>query len=392
MGLALFAALARTLSKEQFALYSLIFGFLAILRLTTLPGLGTAVSQAFARGNFGGFGRAVKLSVAGSSLGSVLLALGALWNFHLGHIESSLVYIIAAIAFPLVSGLMMWRNAVAGVEEYRRLLAYDSLSAVLKCLAVVGSVWAFPGSLLPIIIASLIAPALINIVATADRLRIIPHNSHREPDSLRYGIRTTFYQVPTLLSQQLDKIVLFYLISPEALAVYAVALRIPELARTVVGETNATLGPLFAREKSYNKALQRFSIKLWLVYCAISVAGAVLVVPVVLPVLAGPQYNDSIIYAQIMTAGVALGYLGDIQFRYIKSHLHSKSFLQVTVAKSAFDCVLILGLANYFGLAGIVAAYVLKNLIYTFITMLVIRFHYAVIDVPGNIEDHRGSR
>jgi O-antigen/teichoic acid export membrane protein len=382
LGLVTFSILTRTLSKEQFALYKLVFGFVAILRLTTLPGLGTAVTQAFARGRFGGFRRAVMLSVAGSLIGSLAMLFGAWFQFREGNAGSGTVYLSVAACFPLVAGLMYWRNAIVGMERYHRLLWFDSLSAALKSGAVIACAYFIPGALLPVVIAMLVAPGLVNVAATIEQLRTVPSDAAGEPRSIEYGVQTTIYQVPTLLAQQLDKIALFYFISPAALAAYAVALRIPELARTVVCEANATLGPLFARQSSYSGELRSFSVKLWLLYGGVSIAGALFVVPVLLPLLAGDAYAESIPYAQIMTVGAALSYLGDIQFRYVKSHLHSRSFLAITGAKAFFDCILILALAYSFGLKGVVCAYVLKNLGYTAITSTVVRAKYTKVPVP----------
>lgn len=378
-GLLTFAVLARTLTKEQFAIYSLVFGFIAVLRLTALPGLGTAVSQAFARDLQGGFRHTVMLSFIGSLFGAVIMIGLAWWHFQFEDVATGQVLLVVAVFFPPLAGLMFWRNAAAGSERYRRLLWFDGLSSALKCGAVFACAYVFPGILFPVVIAALIAPALINFVATVSQLRSVQPDAGRESNSVEYGIRTTFYQLPTVLAQQLDKVALFYFIAPEALAVYAVALRIPELARTVVGETNATLGPVFARKNVYTKALHRFSLKLCLLYCVVSAVGAILVVPYLLPMLAGDSYMEAVPYAQIMTIGVALGYLGDIQFRYIKSHLHSRNFLTVTLFKALFDCVLILGLTYYFGLVGVVAAYALKNLGYSAITNVVIRYNYLEV-------------
>jgi len=378
-GLVTFAILTRTLTKEQFAIYSLVFGFVSILRLTALPGLGTAVSQAFARGLPGGFRRAVKLSLLGSFIGAIIMLGGAWRHFYVEEVTTGQALLVAGVCFPLVVGLKFWRNAAMGSERYGRLLWFDSLSSALKCGAVILCAYLFPGLLFPVVIAAFIAPALINVVATIEQLFNVASDAEREPSSVEYGIRTTIYQLPTVLAQQLDKLLLFYFVSPEALAVYTVALRIPELARTVVGETNATLGPVFAREHIYTRSLHHFSLKLWLLYGVVSTAGALFVVPYLLPMLAGKSYTGAVSYGQIMTVGVALGYLGDIQFRYIKSHLHSQIFFTITMTKAVFDCVLILGLAYYFGLAGVVAAYVLKNLGYTAITNAVIRFRYLKV-------------
>ena len=375
-GLGTFAILARTLPKEQFAIYSLVFGFIAILRLTSLPGIGTAVSQAFARSFPGGFRDAVKISFTGSLAGSLILLLAAWWHFQNEAFITGQVLIVTAICFPLVTGLTFWRNAAAGSERYFRLFVFDGLTSATKFFGVALCAYMIPGVLFPVVCASLLAPSLINVIATSDQLRGLSPNADRERESVVYGVRTTIYQLPSVLAQQLDKFVLFYFISPEALAVYAVALRIPELSRTVVGETNATLGPVFAREKEYTPFLYRFSFKLWLVFLCISVAGAMLIVPYLLPLLAGTNYSGSVFFAQIMTVGVALGYLGDIQFRYIKSHLHSQNYLRITLCSALLNGVLILSLAYFFGIVGVVAAYVLKSLGYTVITNAVIRFKY----------------
>ena len=378
-GLVTFAILVRMLTKEQFAIYSLIFGFIAIVRLTALPGLGTAVSQAFARSLPGGFGRAVKLSLQGSFIGSIIILGSAWWHFNLEDSATGEALFVTALCFPLVVGLTFWRNAAAGAEQYGRLLCFDSLSAALKSASVILCAYFYPGVLYPVVIAALVAPALINIVATIVQFSSLPSDAEREPDSIEYGIRTTIYQLPSVLAQQLDKFVLFYFISPEALAIYTVALRIPELARAVVGETIATLGPVFAREPNYSRTLHYFSLKLWLFYGVLSIIGALFIVPYLLPILTGNNYMEAVPYAQFMTVGVALGYLGSIQFRYVKSHLHGRSFLVVTMATAICNCLLILGLAYYFELAGVVVAYVLKNLCHSVITNAVIKFKYLKV-------------
>ncbi len=376
-GLLTFAVLARSLTKEQFAIYSLVFGYIAVLRLTTFPGLGSAIGQAFARGFQGEFRQAVKISLAGSLLGLVVLLCGAWWHYHTGRVETGRTLLIASFLFPFVTGLMFWRNAAVGSEYYMILLWFDTLSAGLKCGSVVVCAYLFPMNLTPVMIAALAAPASVNILATISQVKeIYVKNMACEKGTIKYGLWVTIFQIPSTIVQQLDKVVLFYFISPEALAIYAVALRIPELARGFTGEANATLGPLFAREKKYTRGIHQFSFKLFIFYLSLAVIGAIFVVPYLLPILAGSKYAASIRYAQFMTVGVALGFLGDIRFRYIKSHLHRKNYFIVTFSKALFDGLIIIGFAYYFGLAGIVAAYVLKNLVFSLITTLVIRFNY----------------
>src|SRR5690606_8430211 len=96
------------------------------------------------------------------------------------------------------------------------------------------------------------------------------------------------------------------------------------------------------------------------------------VVPIALPILVGEAYSDAILPAQIMTAGVALEYLGNIQFRYIKSHRHGRGFFDVTLMSSVIRVAVTVPLALLFGLAGVTAAYVVKSASYTLITNFVV--------------------
>lgn len=371
-----FSFIARVLTKEQFAAYSLVLAYVAILQLSALPGLGAATAQSFSRGIRGTFRRAAALSFLGSLVGAVALATAGAWYFSRDDVELAHAFLVAAPCFPLAAGLTLWRSAVLGEERYSRFLFFDSVSSILRCGSIIFLTLLFGGHVFLIVAATLLAPALINAVATLDQLRHVRADEAQEQASIEYGLQTTVYQLPTVIVQQLDKLALFYLISPEVMAVYVVALKIPDLARDVVADANATLAPVFARESDYSRPLHAFTIKLWLFYSAISIAGAVFVVPYLLPILVGDDYADAVLYAQLMTVGAALGYLGNIQFRYIRSHLHGRNFRNILISKALIDALLILPLAYFFALEGVVAAYMLKHLAMTLIVSVVIRRMY----------------
>jgi len=373
LNLATFAILARTLTVEAFGIYTIVFVFVAVLRLTSIPGLGTAIAQSFARRHGGGFRRAVAVSISGSLFGSVVLSIGSWWYLADGEIDKGHALLVAAAFFPLLSGLLYWRNAAVGSEHYVRLLFYDVAAAAVRLAGVAACAFQFDGALLPIVIAALGGHAAVNVLATLHQMRLSVRGQGMEHQSLNYGLLTTAYQVPSIISEHLDKAVLFFLFSAETLAVYAVAMRIPQLARVLVGEANATLGPVFARQKDYSPELRRFSIGLSILYMAIAVVGTLLVIPVVLPLLAGQSYGSAVPYAQLMMLGVALGFLGDVQFRFIKSQLDSRSFLHITVGSTVVNVPLVLALGYGFGLSGVVAAYILRYLSYTLICTFVVR-------------------
>lgn len=372
-GLVTLAVLARTLSQQEYAIYSLLFSYVAIARLTALPGLGQAVTQSFARGARGIYRPAVRLSLLGAVVGTVLISIGGWWHWQSGEVELGQMLLVTAMFFPLMGGLMLWREAAIGAEDYWWFLVFEGGSNAARGLAIIASAYLFPGMLLPVVLAALAAPAITNVIATLVRIGGTPGSGQIEVGAIRYGLEVSAYQLPTVISQNLDKIFLFHLISPQALAIYVVAQRIPELARALVGDTNATLGPLFARAHGYTAGMQAFSLRLWSVYLAVSAFGALVVVPFALPLLAGDGYADAVVLSQIMTAGIALEYLGNIQFRFVKSQMDSKSFLNITLLTSIMGIALIVALGLLWGLWGVVAAYVLKGACYSLITNHVVQ-------------------
>lgn len=372
-GLATLAVLARTLTQEQYAIYSLLLSYMAVARLAALPGLGQAVTQSFARGARGIYRPAVWLSLLGSMVGAVLLAIVGWWSWSRGDSSLGEMLLIAALFFPFTMGLLLWREAALGAEDYWWFLVFDGGANAVKGVAIIAVALLFPGSLFLVVVSALAAPAISNVIATVVRIGGTPGSSRIEAGAIRYGLDVSVYQLPTVIAQNIDKMFLFYIISPEALAVYVVAQRIPELARALVGDVNATLGPLFARVQGYASGIHAFSMRLWFLYIAISIFGAVVVVPFALPIIAGKGYSDAVFICQVMTAFIALEYLGNIQFRFVKSQMDSKSFLHITLLTSIVGIVVVVALGSIWGLEGVVAAYVIKGASYSLITNYVVR-------------------
>ncbi|OKH87452.1 lipopolysaccharide biosynthesis protein [Thalassospira sp. TSL5-1] len=375
-GMATFAILARELSPENFAIYTLILGLISFVRLTSLPGIGNALAQSFARGHKGDFRRAVLLSAKTSLLGMLALAAAAWWHMHTGDNTMAAGLLAASIGFPLYSGFLYWRNTLVGDEKYWRLLFFDGASFTLRTITVSACAFTFPQYIFPTILIALLAPGLVNIFATLWQTRQIPKSSTREPNALRYGVKVSMYEIPSLAVQQLDRIALFYFISPEALAVYSVAVRIPQLLQAMIGEAIAVLGPVFARRENYDQSLHRFTFIITATLLFGCFLFSLIAIPYILPLLSGPKYNDSIFYAQILTTGIATGTIGQIYFRYVKSKLDSKAFLQITLSQAAIDGPTILLLTFYFGIKGAVAAFILKGATISLITGFIVYRKY----------------
>lgn len=376
-GIVVFAVMTRTLSKEQFAVYTLVMGYVATARITSLTGLGNALSQAFARGHYGDFTRTLKLSSLGSLGGAAILS--ALGAWHLWGVDAVTGWclVAAAVCFPLYSSTQFWRNAAVGSDRFFYLMVMDTVVALVRAVAILATLALAPDATALVVAASLAAPGIIHLIGTMIQKAALSGPQISEDETLSYGTKVSFYDLPTIIAKQSPQLALFYLISPEALAVYAVAMRIPALLEIVLGESTATLGPVFARQSKFTRSMGVFSHWLAVLYMALAVLVALLVVPHLLPILAGAEYSDAIVISQVLTIGIALGTLGRIKFRFLKSRMDSRTFLHLTTINGSTELLVTLALTAIFGLPGTVAAFLIKALASSLVTSAIVGKRYG---------------
>ncbi|GGK47002.1 lipopolysaccharide biosynthesis protein [Salinarimonas ramus] len=376
-GIAVFVVLARVLDPAEFAAQALVLAIADAARVFGLPGLGNAQAQGIARGAGGGYRRAIAISAAGAILGAALLAAAAAL---LGDADRALVstaLMAIAAAFLPWAGLTFWRNAAVGLDRYDVLFVADASGAVVRAGAVVACALAFEEPFLPVVLATVIVPGACNVLGILWSLRAVPRTGLEEAGATRYGVEVSVYELPALLAQNLDRLLLYWFVSPEALAVYVVALRVPSLLQAAVGEAIASLDPLLARTRRFGRDLKRVSLAASVMLAGACAFTALVVVPWLLPVLAGERYMDAIPYAQIMTAGVAVGMLGRLQFRFVRAQLDAATFLHLVLARAGISIATMLALVASLGVLGAALAFVLRDLFASLATAAIVGARYG---------------
>ena len=96
--------------------------------------------------------------------------------------------------------------------------------------------------------------AAINLLALRMVLRQIPKDAEPEAGGLSYGLETSLYNVANSVGNYIDKFLLFYLLSPEALAVFVVSERIPEISKKYFQQMRNVLVPSFSKRRSTRRS------------------------------------------------------------------------------------------------------------------------------------------
>lgn len=377
-GLAATYFLARSMSKDAFGEYNMVLNTVGILTIFSLSGLNNSLMQAVARGYAGTYRATVPIAFGSSFIGSAVLAVMGVWYLQQAQAQMGQALLTAALLFPFAHGLVQWKSIITGGERFGKLLVHDGATSIVTYGSVIGAVYLYPGQYVFPIVLTLAVPALYNVILTATHLRQIPPRAPVEQQNIRYGITTSVYSGLGAIGANVDRVLLFWFLSPTALAVFVAAGRVPDLLSGIMQDVSAVLAPRLAKQLSYTSRLDRVFRLLSLLYGAVIVLFAFTAMPFVVTFLFGDNYADAIPYAQALACSVVAGNLANLRFRFVRSRVDARGFRDVTLVSSGIRLVAFAILVPSFGLVGAVIAIFLYRLALMGIVQIVIKRHYAV--------------
>lgn len=361
LGLVTTYFLIRVLSESQFAEYNLIISYLSLLAVFALPGLGNAVVQSTARQVSGIYLKAQQLTFWSTIAAGLIFVLIAFAHKYSGE-YSPVLYIglfYAAFLFPFYRGITIWKNYRAGLKKFRNLSFLNSGTHIATQLVTLILLIFFNiQDYLFLVIVYMFIPSVVNIfMLVVDYFSCIKGQTHElEEGIISYGLKTSVYSAIHTVSFRLDHFILFYFIAPEALAVFAVANRIPEMMRGVTQTLASVLLPRFARYKTIThdirKSVRLYSIGFGFVVLLVTFT----IYPIFMTFLFGHAYDDAILYSQVLMCLVIIGNSPTIYFKYIQSQKDSGSFKNIVVITSIVRVITVLILVPLWGIWGAVAS------------------------------------
>lgn len=377
VGLVSLYFVVRHLSQADFGQYQFAAVAMAALSFMALPGLDNAVMQSVARGSEALYRRATTTAFLASFGGAALLAIIAV--VLKSHRPGALLPLLTAAAFfPAYYGLTQWKSVLLARTRFPTWAAAESLVAltthgllISAVLLDVRTLWVF--------VALYFAPAAaMNLIATlACWARMAEPGEPGETDALfRYGLGASAVTVVSLIAEQVERIAIFLLLSPAVLAVYLAGDRLSELVRSVAQDGAAVLAPRFARMTAYEGKVER---AIWLICMAAGIGIVVFaftLAPPVLLLIFGPAYAPSIPFAQALLCSVAVGNVGQFQFRFIRSQLDGESFRTVTLWTSGLRIVAGFALVYAFSVWGAVATVFLHRLALSALSSAIVKRRY----------------
>jgi O-antigen/teichoic acid export membrane protein len=341
-----------------------------------LPGLNNSLMQSVARGFPGSYRAVVRRAFVSSLLGSiVLIGFGAYYAIqHAPALSSG--FLLVALFFPFASGLEQWRSLKSGSEDFAGMFKMDGIAVVVMTVLMIGAVTAYPGTLLAPLAVVFGVQAGLNLLLTRSALRNVPSNAPAEAGTVSHGTKTTFFSAFSILAKQLDKVLIFLLLSPASLGLFVAAERIPELLKGQFQDLAAVLAPRFAKRARYTNSLDRLLRTAGLITSGVTVLTAFTVLPYAIRFVFGEAYVAAIPYSQALMCSTAIGNASILRLRYVTSKFDVESPRVVEILTSATRIIASLVLVPLLGLLGAVISAFAYRVAMTVVVHIVIKKNY----------------
>jgi len=362
LALVLLWVFANLVSKEVYGEYRFLLTAVSLLALTSLNGAGVAITHSVALGMRATFYPILRARIRYGLIGSLGALIGGAYYLWQGNNNLAQMFVLIALFVPFIESYTLYAAYLNGVKDFRLMSILHTIQRIATVAALVTAV-ILTQSVFWILGTYLVGMTLAFRLAQAWTLRAYPPNAQHDDTALPYAKHLSLMSIMRSGAQYLDKLALWYLAGPVALAQYVIAIAMPnELISAFSQISRLALPKMSTRNKA--ELQQSLLRKILIYFIAMLPIGItyVLCAPYIFTTFL-PQYIDSILYSQLATILIIAAPLGLLtQYFYATKHTSA-----LYIMNTLEPIVLIALYAVFIPLYGIVGVIVASFLRFVFV-------------------------
>lgn len=360
------AIIARAISPTSFGLYQIAFSIAAILSLISLPGMAQATTQSVARGFFGTYRGNISLVILSSGIASLIILSMYLFAAIGPNLGVKSLLLVLALCYTPYYGMRQWATYQNGRGKYT-LTAGVNFTGNLLILATIFTFYSLDAlTLVNAFAISFVIPSLLHALGFA---LTKPHGTRVEIGSRDYGVKTTVFLIPNILSNHADKFILLASLDLASVGLFAVAERVTEAAKSVIQSAVSLLAPRYARSE-WSLQLSREVMLASLVGAIAIILISIFAIQPIVVACFGDEYAEGAKVAVYMFLTLVFVVPATMQFRFIQSKLDVDAFKRIQVSISIVRIMLSVILIPIWGIWGAVASLWLYRMYMVFVVSL----------------------
>ncbi len=367
---------AHYLLPSEYGTYKYIISLSGILGAFTLTGMNTAVTRAVAAGNDGVYFPSIKYQLKWNIAIFVASIIPIAFFAVSGNKTIAYALAIVSISSIFLTAFNTYNAFLNGRKEFRTLAKYGVITTVAQALSILLAIFLFKNaiSIICLSFATQSISAIIFHLIVKKNFGIMP-SSDETNKTIRFGKILSMNNIFKLISDQMDKLIIYSFLGPVQLAVYSFAQALPDQIRGVFKIVSPVTLPHLSERESH--VLPRTYWK-YFRFLLISTVVAVLIynlfVSIVFKLLFTP-YLQSIPYSRVLSLSMVPIVLTMTISTFLNARGNSLAGTKLNTA-TAFIEILSVTLGGYFfGLWGIVIAKVVSATLAFGVSFVLINKH-----------------
>ncbi len=355
-GLLSTALFAHFLTETEFGLYKYLIGVSVILSSFSLTGIGQSILQAAAKGWPGFYRETLKANFLYSLGITIAGAVGAIYYWHNENDVLAIGCLLVALLQPFISSLQNIPSLLQGSKRFKENTKLHIARMFGTTLVSVTALF-LTKSVIVLFFLYLTANLLVLILSNflySPKKQEVPENIFNQ--YLSYAKNTSLRNVISNIAQRADTVIVFTQLGAVELAIYSIALIIPEQIKGAFKNLASLLMPKYAKHEDSTqllKSIPKRSLQFFILLLVIT-AGYIVLSPYVYQFIF-PKYPDAVmlswIFALSFPAMIAI-----LPVSALQSQLQERKLYKILLLESATTLVLTIVLTIYFGLIGTVIA------------------------------------
>jgi len=358
-------AFARFLPKEIYGQYGYILSIMAILAIFSLQGMNTAIIQGVAKGFEGVLKKGFKTKLKWSLLGS-LTSIGVAMYFWLqGNIEFTFSFLIIAAFLPLFKSGGIYQSYLDGKKMFGKKVSYTVLTQLLSTAFLILTLF-LTTNLIILILVYFLSYSILRIFFLFYTIKKIKPNKVDSPETISYGKHLSLIGALNIISQQIDKVLLFSFLGPIQLAIYSFATLPIQYIRTPLQNIQELALPkLSVRSgQEIKKTLPKKLLKTT-VLIILGIGIYIILAPYFYKIFY-PQYMDSVLYSRLF-AFTLLVFPMSMMMLALQAKMKTKELYKINIIRPIIQIIFLLILTPLYGILGVILATLLSHIFYFFL-------------------------
>lgn len=350
-------------NKITYGYYQYIIAAVSTIWILSLPGINTAIIKSVAKGNNGSLLLGLRHKLRFSLWGTLVLTASAAFFLYFKHDSLfAKLFLVAAIFYPVHTSFSCLFSFFIAKKRFRELTIWQSISRIwgvitlaLAILLVKNIFW--------IILVYFVASSIFNLVLYFWLLKKEVLSGESESSVISYGRELTLSNVLPQLLGNFDRMVLPVFLGVEALAVYTVAVKIPDTIKGFSSSFDSVFIPKFV-DKQGGVLLKKIQ-NIWIILVFIlGVVICALIMPWAMRFLFGRGYENAIIVSQVYLLMLIPYFVRRLLNNWMVANTQSGMYFKNQTLYVLFSTVLIfLGLVIYPSLMSVVVAKVVAVIV-----------------------------